>query len=249
MIGGMPEVVDTYLKTSDIQECRQVLSAIMTAYSEDVYKYTSPDNAKYTQHIIQHGALHIAELFFYEGFAGSAYRSREMGNAFDLLEKAMILNQIPATQSIALPLTPKEKRPKKLLWLDVGFVNLLADLYQELLVAKENVSNVYRGKLVEQIVGQQMCAWGMHEQKPVYYWAREKEDGNAELDFAFQQNGKAVGIEVKSGSTGKLRSLHTFLERVPNSVGVRMYAGELRKDDDILSVPFYLLPRLRELIG
>jgi hypothetical protein len=62
---------------------------------------------------------------------------------------------------------------------------------------------------------------------PSYTWLREGRANNAEVDFVLSFDGQIVPIEIKSGATGSLKSLHQFV-------------GEK-------NVPLYLVERLPEL--
>jgi hypothetical protein len=64
-------------------------------------------------------------------------------------------------------------------------------------------------------------------------------------------------VEVKSGSIGKLRSLHQFMEETELSVAVRIWQGSYSlekaktasgREFTLLNLPFYLVHRIeREL--
>jgi len=82
---------------------------------------------------------------------------------------------------------------------------------------------------------------------------REEKGASSEVDIVFQYRDMLIPIEVKSGATGKLRSLHEFIDRCPHRYAVRMYAGELRIDDiqsrtgkpyKLLNLPYFLASRL-----
>jgi hypothetical protein len=72
---------------------------------------------------------------------------------------------------------------------------------------------LYRGKLAEQFVAQEMLAAGEGE---LYYWAREARGSSAEVDYLAIRAGKIHPVEVKSGEAGTLRSLHLMLKNYPN---------------------------------
>ncbi|TCS86831.1 hypothetical protein EDD80_106142 [Anseongella ginsenosidimutans] len=64
-----------------------------------------------------------------------------------------------------------------------------------------------------------------------------------------QHNGNIIPIEVKSGSTGSLRSLHAFMDTAPHNLAVRLYNGKLKTDHIftlngkkylLLNLPYYL---------
>ena len=81
------------------------------------------------------------------------------------------------------------------------------------------------------------------------FWNREKKQSNAEVDFLVQYENMIVPVEVKSAATGRLRSLHQFIDRAPHRYAVRIYSGKLEineiktldgKKFVLLNLPFYL---------
>ena len=255
LIGGMPELVKTYLESYNYNSLLPLYASLLTSYKEDVYKYQSQANSKYIQFVIENAPLFAGSIYTYENFGNSLYKSREISQAFNLLEKIMILNEVTATQSKKLPLSLKPKRPKKLLYLDVGLVNFKNNL-QSQYISLNDLQDVYRGQIAEQVVGQNLLAQYLHQPADLHYWAKEKSKGSAEIDFCFVHLGQIVGVEVKSGKTTQLKSLISFAKEVQNSILVRIYKGCLEtkklklngKTHNFHSIPFYLVPRLTSLL-
>lgn len=251
MIGGMPEIVKVFLEENNIDKIRNVYSSLFTAYLEDVYKYSSQANSVYLRHIVEKSPFFAGSIITYEKFGESNYRSREMGKAFDALERVMILYQVRATKSTELPLIPQRKRPKKLLFLDVGLTNYQSGILESFLNLK-NLSDFYRGRIAEQVVGQNILAQYIYAIPKLFYWAKEKPQGSAEVDFCIHSGGNILGIEIKSGKSGKLRSLFAFGGLVKTGKLIRVYDGELKieeissndKNLTLRSIPFYLVPRI-----
>jgi hypothetical protein len=77
------------------------------------------------------------------------------------------------------------------------------------------------------------------------------------VDYIFPYNGKLIPIEVKSGSIGKLRSLHQFMDQSPHHLAVRVWQGAYSVEKaktiggtefTLINLPFYLVHRIeREL--
>lgn len=96
---------------------------------------------------------------------------------------------------------------------------------------------------------------GKTSEQDLYYWAREKSNTLAEVDFCVVSEGKIIGIEVKSGHAGKLKSLLSFAKNVEDGKIVRIYNGPLREEViavsgtkyKLNSLPFYLVNRVFEL--
>lgn len=253
MIGGMPEIVKIYLKDKDFQELPNIYSSLLTAYQEDIYKYSSKANAKYLTYVLEQVPFFAGTTISYEKFGGANFKSREMSLAFDLLEKVMLIYQTQATKSIDLPLIAQRKRPKKLLFLDTGLVNYQSGIQEEFLNLKD-LNAFYRGRIAEQIVGQNVLAQFTQTPAKFFYWASEKPLGTAEVDFCLNHNGHIYGIEVKSGSSNKMRSLFKFAKLIKNARLIRVCNEPLKLEKikiknqkfDLISMPFYLIPRILE---
>lgn len=245
-IGGMPEVVANFAKRQDFFETKQILSRLYATYIDDVAKYAKKlSEKKYLEWVVEAGPRFAGGLFRYENFGGSQFRSREMSAAFRTVEKIMVLKQVVSVNSTNLPLNYKFKRPKKLIWLDVGIVNYCNNAYPDLL------KNVYSGKTMEQIVGQNLIAEFKEGPMDFGYWAKDKDQGSAEVDFCWQWKDKIVGLEVKSGTALKSRSLFNMVKAGAGRViPVRVSWNKLSLGQDkVLLVPFYLLERIDEFLG
>jgi len=251
MIGGMPEVVKVYIENRNIDSLKSIYSSLFTSYSEDIYKYSSLANTKYLSYVIEQAPLFAGTTITYEKFGGSSFRSREISAAFDTLEKVMLVYQVQATKSKEIPLIGQRKRPKKLLFLDVGLINHRMGVQEEFINLKD-LNDFYRGRIAEQIIGQNILAQFINHIPIILYWAKGKREGTAEVDFCLQVKGTILGVEVKSGGSGRLRSLFSFADVVKNHQLVRIYSGHLKKEKvkiggkiyKLTSVPFYLTSRI-----
>jgi len=254
MVGGMPEVVKTFLEGANIEHLNNIYSSLLTGYAEDVYKYSSLANAKYLTFVIETAPLYAGTNISYEKFGGSNFRSREMNRAFDLLEKVMLVYQAKATKSTDIPLVPQRKRPKKLLFLDVGLVNYRMGIQEKFLGLKD-LNDFYRGRIAEQIVGQNILSQYMNQAAQIFYWAKGKPEGRAEVDFCLTKGGIILGIEVKSGSSNRLKSLGSFGMLAKDALLLRIYSGILKKGNirinskniPLVSIPFYLVTRILDV--
>ncbi|MCK4307943.1 hypothetical protein KAW50_06955, partial [candidate division WOR-3 bacterium] len=102
--------------------------------------------------------------------------------------------------------------------------------------------------------GQNIIAQFMDSPPKLLYWAKEKPGGCAEVDFCLNRMGNILGIEVKSGKSNRLKSLFSFGSLVEHGHLIRIYSGELKKEEMkigsknfvLVSIPFYLVPRILE---
>jgi predicted AAA+ superfamily ATPase len=251
VIGGMPEIVETDTITRDIQHIIPIYEGLLVSYIDDVEKYASNQSmARIIRHIINNAFYEFGNRITYKGFGRSNYRSREMSEAFHLLEKTMFLRLIYPTTQINLPVLEDRKKSPKLQLLDTGMVNYYAGIQKELFQS-DDISRLYEGKIAEHIIGQELLALRSSLLHRINFWVREKKQSNAEVDYVYVHDNKLIPIEVKSGSTGRLRSLHQYIDLAPHNYAVRFYAGKVQIDhiQTINNKAFYLLNLPYFLVG
>jgi predicted AAA+ superfamily ATPase len=90
----------------------------------------------------------------------------------------------------------------------------------------KDLLSVYRGKLAEQFVAQELL---VYHGPDLFYWARDARGSSAEVDYLLSCNGEIYPVEVKSGSGGSLKSMHMLLRTYQNCPrGLIMYSGEYK---------------------
>jgi predicted AAA+ superfamily ATPase len=257
IIGGMPEIVNTDVQQHNLAGLPQVYESIWGTYKNDVEKYTSNDTErKVIKHIMNTAPLHLDERIKFQGFGNSNYRSREMGEAFRILEDAKVLKLIYPTTDIHPPLKTDLKKSPRLQFLDTGLINYSLGIQAEML-AMEDLNSAYKGSVIPHLVTQELISLeSISEHKP-NFWVREKPQSNAEVDLAYTYKNLVVPIEIKSGSTGSLKSLHQFIEAADHPYAIRMYAGDFRIEKAItpykkpyllMNLPYYLGTSLPQYI-
>ena len=256
-VGGMPEAVQIYAEEKSYAPLASIKEGLLTSFEEDVPKYARPAQVPYLQFLIQHAPLFAGQRIQYTNFANSGYRSREMRNAFETLEKAMITQRILGSPQVTPPIQPNFRVSPKLLYLDTGLVSYALHLDPQSLKMAD-LNDLFRGTLAEQIVAQELLSQTAIKREPPSFWYRNQPGSTAEIDYCLQVKGKLIPIEVKSGKTGRLRSLFEFMDQSPHPYAVRIYSGPLKierlitrrgKNFHLLSLPFYLTFNIQEILG
>lgn len=244
LLGGMPEVIADFSENHDFGRAREILTRIQSTYIEDIGKYLkNSEERKYLETVVAEGPRLAGTIFNYEGFAGSSYRSREMSEAVRRIEKTMLCTQLPAVNSTVLPIVYKYRRPKKMIWLDSGLVNLVSNAYPDL------VRGEYGGELMEQMVGQTLIAIMGSGLTKLSYFAKDRDEGSAEVDFCFPWEGRIVAMEVKSGTAMKSKSLTQMIrEGQGRVVPIKVSWNGLEMKDNVLHLPVYLVERWEDFI-
>jgi hypothetical protein len=245
-IGGMPECVRTWRDAESMLECFQVQSEIIDSYRDDFAKYRPRIDPTSLDAVLLNAARSVGEQVKYvrldEGHSGQTNRK-----AFELLAKAQLLQKIPSCDPSAPPLgaTANPKRFKASV-LDIGIMQRLCQVPVELELKQDNLLAMYRGKLAEQFVAQELLA---HHGTDLFYWSREARGSSAEVDFLIVRDGSVYPIEVKSGSGGSLRSMHLMLEKYPDCPGgLVLYSGTYRRlaEQRLEFLPLYSVASLKQ---
>lgn len=257
LIGGMPEVVAHYAANKDFVALNTIYESLLTSYRDDVEKYARNDQVRnMIRFVLQEGWKHTAERITLSGFAGSPYRSREMGEAFRTLEKTFLLELCYPTSDVFVPFMKDMKRAPKLLWLDSGLINYAAAIQREVF-GSIDILDAWRGRIAEQMVGQELLALDNRVSAQRVFWVRNKKGSEAEVDFLWQQGHQLLPIEVKSGHNAKLKSLHAFVEKSTHSKAIRVWSQPFSIDQvqtasgktfTLYNIPFYYISQLDKLV-
>ncbi len=258
LIGGMPEVVNHYSEHRDLVALNKLYQDLLVTYQDDVEKYAKlPSMRGVIRHCISRSPFEASRRIKFQGFGSSNYGSKEIKAALGLLEKAMLVKLIYPTSEVHPPILPNFNRSPKLQFLDTGLLNHVVGLQNEF-VSMQGLNDIYQGRIAEHIVGQTLLAADLLPNSDLNFWVREKKQSSAEVDFIVPYQDKLIPVEVKSGTAGKLKSLHQFIDRAPHDIAVRIYAGPFSiethktiagKSYRLVNLPFYLAHQIRDYLA
>jgi len=248
LIGGMPAIVSQYAETKDILSLKKTYESLLLSYLDDVEKYTKNANLiRVIRTILSVGWASAGEIITFERFGGTSYSSKEISTAFQTIQKAMLLDLIYPTSETQMPILQSFRKRPKLIWLDTGLVNFSAGIQKEIFSVSD-IQDVWRGRIAEHIVAQELLAQSNSLLRKRTYWRRDKQGSEAEVDFVYPYNGLAIPIEVKSGHNSKLKSLHLFMESAPHDIAIRVWSQPFSIDEvttkngkmfKLVNLPFY----------
>lgn len=257
LVGGMPEAVERYVLTKDILQLKPVYDTLLLSYLDDVEKYAlTSSQIQVMRHCIRSCFAEAGERIKFVGFGHSSYSSKDIGEALRTLSKALILHLTYPTTQTSLPFAPDLKRSPRLQVLDTGMLNYFSNVQREVFTSND-LNNLYKGRIAEHIIAQELIATSDNYLQPLLFWVREKSGSNAEVDFLFSTPQGMIPIEVKSGATGHLKSLLLYMDETEVSLAVRLYAGEYRKEElvtpkrktfTLLNLPYCFAGKLQEYI-
>ncbi len=243
IIGGMPEVVQKYISSQSMINLPVVYESIWATYKDDVGKYAKNNmEKKVIKHILNTAPVYLDKRIKFQHFGNSNYRSREVGEALRNLDDAKVVRLIYPTTVIEPPIQPDYKKSPRLQFLDTGLVNHALGIQPQLL-AMTDLSSAYKGALIPHLITQELISLtSLTDTKP-NFWVREKTQASSEVDLLFVFGTKIIPIEVKSGKSGSLKSLHQFIEQSPHPYAVRIYGGKfnIAKQKTPKGTPYLLM--------
>ncbi len=256
LIGGMPEVVSNYAKNHDIVSLKNIYESLLIGYKDDIEKYAKRKSLRnIIPYILSSGWIYASERITFEKFGNSLYRSREMIEAFRVLEKTMLLELVYPTASTKVPVSAEIKRAPKLLWLDTGIVNYVGGIQKEL-INIQDISDIWKGHIAEHIVGQELLSNDYTFSSKRHFWVKGTAS-QAEVDYVIKYDDKIIPVEVKAGHNSRLRSLHQFMESAPHNIAVRIWGNPFSIDEistpsgkhfRLLNLPYYYAGHINEVL-
>lgn len=205
IIGGMPEAVNVYIETNNIQRVNLVHDKIIELYKQDFTKYETKSTLRLKE--IYHAMaaeLNQQNKRFKLNAVKKGISYDRLENDFLWLKDAGVALPVYNVQEPKLPLQISSNRNLfKLFFSDIG---LLTSRYSDIVKMKilNKDKDINNGALFENAVAQEMIARGFD----TFYYNNKK---LGELDFVIELDGKVCPIEVKSGKSYKR---HSALENV-----------------------------------
>ena len=239
-IGGMPEVVSTWIETKDFNEVRRVQNELLMTYENDISKHTASEMANRIKQIWDSVPSQLAKenkKFLYSVVKESA-RAREYENAINWLKNAGLLVTIHRINKPGIPLEAYEDLEAfKIFILDIGLLCSMTDLSAKVLLEGNRLFTEFKGSLTEQFVCQQLIS--ELEIRP-YYWSAK--DGTAEVDFIFQADALVIPIEVKAEINLRAKSFKLYRDTYNPEVAPRFSLTDFVDHGTLKDVPLYDLP-------
>lgn len=109
-------------------------------------------------------------------------------------------------------------------------------------VKEKDFNAIFKGAVAEQLVGQELIAYqSPYSKAEIFYWGRRAKSSTAEIDYLIEKDGQIIPIEVKSGPTGRMKSLHIFIAKHQTNKALKISQAPFQKGNPVLSLPFYAI--------
>ncbi len=206
-VGGMPACVYEFTQNRSHRDVRKIQQDLLYTFQQDFSSYNPMVNKDCLLDILGNVSLNIGSQIIYTRLS-NRFTSPTIKKGFEVLSTAKLLYKVSNVSVQALPFSVTGKQFKAL-FLDIGLLLCMSNVAWENLFHNKDTNSNFTGSWAEQFVGQQLICGGC---KPLYFWARTQKNSSAEVDYVIEKNGEIIPIEVKSGRSGKLRSMHLLLK-------------------------------------
>lgn len=238
-VGGMPEVVQSFVEEKDLAQVRRLQSAILDSYDRDFSKHAPLEEVPRIRMVWQSisGQLSKENKKFIYGLIKEGSRAKNFELSIEWLRDAGLLYKVNRTKKGQLPLAAYEDLAAfKVFMLDVGLLGCMCGLSPQILIECNALFSDYKGALTEQYVFQQLC---LSAENKIYYWSANNSRG--EIDFLVQRGDKIVPIEVKAEENLQSKSLRHFVEANEGLHGTRYSMAPYREQSWMTNYPLYAL--------
>ena len=239
-IGGMPEVVQTFIDTDDFYEVREVQKNLLKYYEEDFSKHAPKEVVPRIMMVWNSIPSQLAKenrKFIY-GCMREGARAKDFELAIQWLEDAgLIIRSYRVTKPNIPLIAYMEMNSFKMFTLDVGLLGAKAEIHAKVLLDGCRIFEEFKGALTEQFIAQQLKA----TDRALYYYSTENSSG--EIDFVIQQEMQCIPIEVKAEENLRAKSLRAFHEKFEPEIAIRSSMSNYREQDWMVNVPLYVLDK------
>ena len=245
-IGGMPEVVASYIENKDFNEVRRKQEILLQAYEQDFFKHAPNSVVPRIRQLWNNIPTQLAKenkKFIY-GLIKEGARAREYELALSWLIDCGLVYQINRVNDCKVPLSAyQDFSAFKLYLLDVGLLCAMSKIDATTILEGNEIFVEFKGALTEQFVLTELKS---NTTFPIFYWSAEK--GMAELDYLVQIGRYNVPIEVKSSENLQAKSLKVFAQKYNTKINVRTSMSDYKVEDWLINIPLYLIGNIENII-
>lgn len=245
-VGGMPEVVQTFVDTSDYIQVREIQKNLLNYYQQDFSKHAAISLVPRLNLVWNSIPMQLAKenkKYIY-GQVREGARAKDFELAIQWLMDCGLIHKVNRVSKPALPLKAyMDLDAFKIFMVDIGLLIAMTDLDAQVIIDGNRIFTEFKGALTEQYVLQQLVS--ELELTPYYY---STPNSSGEIDFMLQSKTSIVPLEVKVEENLRAKSPKAFCEKYQPKYAVRTSMSDYREQDWMMNVPLYDICRLGDAI-
>ena len=245
-VGGMPEVVQTYVETKDFNQVREIQKNLLNYYQQDFSKHAEMNLVTRLNLVWNSIPMQLAKenkKYIY-GQVREGARAKDFELAIQWLLDCGLIHKVQRINKPSLPLKAyMDLNAFKVFLLDIGLLIAMTDLDVKVILEGNKIFTEFKGALTEQYVLQQLIS--ENGVMPYYYSATNSQ---GEIDFVVQGKTSVIPIEVKAEENLRAKSLKAFCDKYNPKFAVRTSMSDYRKQDWMTNIPLYNIDRIRDYL-
>ena len=245
-VGGMPEVVQSYLDSKDFNQVREIQKNLLNYYQQDFSKHAEATLVSRLNLVWNSIPMQLAKenkKYIY-GQVREGARAKDFELAIQWLMDCGLIHKVQRIKKPDLPLKAYvDLDAFKIYLLDIGLLIARVDLDARVIIDGNRIFTEFKGALTEQYVLQQLIAdLGIE----AYYYSTEKSSG--EIDFLLQGRSSILPVEVKAEENLRAKSLRAFYEKYHPACAVRTSMSDYREQEWMTNIPLYNICRIKKYL-
>lgn len=247
IIGGMPEVVATYIRNKNFSGTLAIQRQLLKDYEEDITKYVEGLDKAKVKAVYNHISTFLAKenKRFQITKIGKNARNRDYIGCVEWLADAGVVNICYCLNHPEIPLKGNyDPKLYKIYFKDTGLlIASLDEEAQEDLRANKNLGT-YKGAIYENIVGDMLVKQGYQ----LYYYNSDKPA--LEMDFFVRDADSLIPVEVKAtdGATASLNNLLKENKYPDIKYGIKLGYKNIGFNGKFYTFPYFLTFLLKRFI-
>ena len=239
LVGGMPNVVNAFLREKSPQSIRVVQKEIIDSYKNDILKYSSTADKPKILKTFESVPMQLArknKKFMFSEISPEENNvgERKYGSSVLWLKDAGIINFCYNLATPALPLAVnRQLNSYKIYMRDTGLLVSMLDVDIAKAILSSNL-RVNEGSLLENVFAEEIYS----RYEDVTFFERR---GKLEIDFILDKDGVATAVEVKSGTDRRSKSLNSIIDNYKMVERYMKFEKILSPETDQLGIEHYPL--------
>ncbi len=242
IVGGMPEVVNSFVSDGNFNNVKDIQRRILMAYEQDFSKHAPSDIVPKIRMVFNSipSQLDKENKKFIYGLIREGARAKDFETAIMWLSDCGLVYKVHRVNKAGVPLKAYEDlKAFKLFMHDIGLLCCMANVSEQTILNKNDLFVKFKGSLTEQYVCQQLKN---RSDLGIYYYTNEK--NTCEVDFVVDDGTNIIPIEVKAETNLKAKSLKTFCDKFKPNYAIRSSLANYKKEDNLINLPLYAIANL-----
>ncbi len=236
LIGGMPEIVHSFIKDKDFTKVRALQNEYLDKYNKLIksrFNFAMSQRMRRILRSIPPMLTHENKKFMYK-FVEENARSREYSEAVQHLCDLGIVRKLPRLMEGRIPLEDYvDYKSFELFMIDHGLLRAFFNLDINESLSVMDIMSEENGAVAEQYVFQELSS----KVGNLYYWIS---GATARVPFVYDGDSTPVPVDIRFIENKKAQNVKTFRTKYPETeISIKISMSQVYLDNKVLNIPAY----------